>query len=169
MNYLKYLLFSIFIIGMSSCSSTQYLTDSLGSVDASQFASYTLEDNCGDDINPIMQIRIKNAIQKTLRVRNLTNNENANLLVKYFVKNTNKKYVQECRDDYLRWEGGRKCIDRVISYEEGSIVVDMIDTRTNTIIWHGAAYGPSWDRLSDPDKHINGTVSNLLDRFFTPQ
>ena len=134
MNYIKYLVFSSIIIGLASCSSTQYLTDSLGDIDSSQFTSYSIEDNCGDDINPIMQIRIKNAVQKTLRSKNIENTDNANLLVKYFVKNTNKKYVQECRDDYLRWEGGRKCIDRVISYEEGSIVVDMIDTRTNTII-----------------------------------
>ena len=169
MRYLKNVFYSVIIIGLASCSSTQYLTDSLGSVDTSQFTSYTLEDNCGDDINPIMQIRIKNGIQQSLRDRNLTNNNNADLLIKYFVKNTNKKYVQECRDDYLRWEGGRRCIDRVITYEEGSLVVDMIDTRTNTIIWHGAAYGASWDRLSDPNKHINKTVSGLLDRFFNQQ
>ena len=76
------------------------------------------------------------------------------------------KYVQECRDDYLRWEGGTKCIDRVITYEEGSIVVDMINTKNNTIVWHGAAYGPSWSKLSDPNKHVNKTIENLMIRFF---
>lgn len=166
MKHIKSILLSCLIIGFASCSTTQYLSDSLVPVDISQFESYVLEENCGDDINPIMQIRINNAVQKSLQNRGLTYNENANLLVKYFVKNKEQKYVQECRDDYLRWEGGTKCIDRVITYEEGSIVVDMINTKNNTIVWHGAAYGPSWSKLSDPNKHVNKTIENLMIRFF---
>jgi hypothetical protein len=125
-----------------------------------------MEDNCGDDINPIMQIRIKNALEKKLRSSAYTKSADADLLVKYFVKNTSKKYVEECTDEYQRWEGGQTCQERVVSYEEGSIVIDLIDTRTNTIIWHGAALGPSWSSIRDPNKKVDEVIDQLLERYF---
>lgn len=163
----QYFIFSIFIIlGMLSCNSTQYLSDSLQPVDASKYQTYTMEENCSDEINPIMQIRIKNALEKNLRKNGYNKKVDADILVKYFVKNLSKKYVEECHEEYARWKGGKMCQERVITYVEGSIVVDIIDTRTNTIIWHGAAYGPSWTTLRDPNKKVTQVVTTLLERYF---
>lgn len=164
LHYLSIVLFAILVMG--SCSSTRYTSDSLQDVDAKAYHTYVMEDNCGDDINPIMQIRIKNALEKKLRSSDYTMSPNADILVKYFVKNTSKHYVEECTDEYERWEGGQTCQERVITYEEGSIVIDMIDTRTNTIIWHGAAFGPSWDSIHDPNKKVDAVIAKLLDRYF---
>lgn len=166
MNITTHLLAIILTVGLTSCSTTQFVSDSFGDVDASQFSTYTLEDHCSDDINPIMQIRIKNAVQQSLHGRGIILSDRANLLVKYFVKNTNQRYTLECSEYYSRWDGGIVCRERVVSYEEGSIVIDMVDTRSNTIIWHGAAYGASWSRSRDANKAVNTTVGSLLDRFF---
>lgn len=164
---LQYIILAIFTItAWVSCSSTQYVSDSLQDVDPSKYHTYVMEDNCADDINPIMQIRIKNALERTLRNNDYSRNSNADILVKYFVKNLSKKYVEECREEYARWEGGKVCQERVVNYVEGSIVIDVIDTRTNTIIWHGAAYGPSWSNISDPNKKVNEVVNKLLERYF---
>ena len=157
---------TLLLIGMGSCSSTQYFSDSLENVDISKYQSYMTEDNCADDINPIMQLRIKNAIEKNLKNNNYKKDPNADVLVKYFVKNLSKKYVEECRDEYARWEGGKICQERVINYVEGSIVIDIIDTATNTIIWHGAAFGPSWSTIKDPNKKVDEVVNKLLERYF---
>lgn len=162
---------NIFFIGFAimtlvSCSSTQYISDSLTDIDTSKYLTYEMEDNCADDINPIMQIRIKNALERSLRSNSYSKDSNADVLVKYFVKNMSKKYVQECREEYARWKGGEMCQERVVNYVEGSIVIDIIDTKTNTIIWHGAAYGPSWSSIRDPNKKINEVVDNLLGRYF---
>jgi hypothetical protein len=156
----------IVAIGMGSCSSTQYFSDNLGNVDSSKYKTYVTEDNCADDINPIMQLRIKNALENKLRKNNYQKSAQADVLVKYFVKNLSKKYVEECREEYARWEGGKLCQERVVNYVEGSIVIDIIDTDTNTIIWHGAAYGPSWSRIKDPNTKVDEVVSKLLDKYF---
>jgi len=161
-----FLLAVLSITAWVSCSSTQYISDSLQDVDASKYHTYIMEDNCADDINPIMQIRIKNALEKKLRNNDYSKHSNADILVKYFVKNVSKKYVEECREEYARWEGGKVCQERVVNYVEGSIVIDIIDTKTNSIIWHGAAYGPSWSSISNPNKKINEVVDNLLERYF---
>ena len=76
----------------ASCTSTQFVSDHLGNVNASQYNSYSMEANCANDINPIMQLRIKNAIEKKLRAKDYAKQENADLLVKYFVKNVSKKF-----------------------------------------------------------------------------
>ncbi len=149
-----------------ACSPTRYVSDSLAEIDTSQYKTYSMEENCTDDINPIMQIRIKNALETSLRSNNYSKSSNADVLVKYFVKNMNKQFVEECREEYNRWEGGEYCKERVINYVEGSIVIDIVDTRTNSIIWHGAAYGPSWSSLSNPNKKVKEVVDNLLSRYF---
>ena len=163
---LRHSVFLILLIGLASCSSTQYLTDSLGDYDSSKYQTYAMEDNCADDINPVMQLRIKNALEKNLRNHNYKKDSNADILVKYFVKNISKKYIEECREEYARWEGGKLCQERVVNYIEGSIVVDIIDTETNSIIWHGAAYGPSWSRINDPNKKVNTVIKKLLVKYF---
>lgn len=157
---------ALLIFGLGSCSPTQYFSDNLGNLDTSKYQSYMTEDNCADDINPIMQIRIKNALDKNFRKNNYQQKPNADVLVKYFVKNLSKKYVEECREEYARWEGGKLCQERVVNYVEGSIVVDIIDTRTNTIIWHGAAYGASWSRIKDPNKKVDEVINKLLNKYF---
>ena len=83
--------------------------------DASKYQTYVMEDNCSDEINPIMQIRIKNALEKSLRSNNYSKSNDADILVKYFVKNKSKKYIEECKEEYTRWEGGKFCQERVVS------------------------------------------------------
>ncbi|MDF1698422.1 MAG: DUF4136 domain-containing protein [Saprospiraceae bacterium] len=164
---IRYILFSLLgLLFWTSCSTTQFVSDSLGDVDPNLYHTYTMEDNCSDDINPIMQIRIKNAIESKLRNNDYSKNDNADLLIKYFVKNLSKKYVEECREEYNRWEGGKLCQERVVTYVEGSIVIDIIDTKTNSIIWHGAAYGPSWSSISNPNQKVNEVVNTLLTKYF---
>jgi len=134
---LHYIVLTIFsAILLQACASTQYVSDSLVKVDISQYHTYTMEDNCSDDINPIMQIRIKNALEQKLRSYDYSKSSDAD------------------------------CQERVVNYVEGSIVIDIIDTRSNSIIWHGAAYGPSWSSLSDPNKKVNEVVDTLLERYF---
>ena len=78
-------IFLFAILMLASCSSTQYISDSLGEVEPSAFSTYTMEDNCADDINPIMQIRIKNALEKKLRGNNYTKSDDADILIKYLI------------------------------------------------------------------------------------
>lgn len=164
--YRHSVLLAILVFGLLSCSTTQYISDSLSDMDSAKYNTYIMEDNCADDINPIMQLRIKNALEKKLRANGYSNSANGDVLVKYFVKNLGKKYVEECREEYMRWEGGKVCQERVVNYVEGSIVIDIIDVSTNTIIWHGAAYGPSWATVRNPNERVNEVINTLLNRYF---
>lgn len=154
-------------IGLASCSRVSYMTDNLQDVDIPSFRTYATEDHCDDkEINPIMLQRVKNAIDINMRDHNITRSGHPDMLVQYFIKNELKSYSTHCRIDYDRWIGGVDCRNKVVSYEEGSIVIDFVDTNTNTIVWHGAIKGPSFNYMKDPDTKINEMVSNLMDLFF---
>ncbi len=152
---------------LTSCATVSYMTDNLVDVDIPNFRTYSTEDHCEDqDINPIMLQRVKNAIDISMRNRSVVRSKNPDMIVQYFIKNEMKNYYSTCRIDYNRWEGGEDCRNKVITYEEGSIVIDFVDTNTNTIVWHGAIKGPSFNYMKDPDTKINNMVSNLLEHFF---
>ena len=159
----RILLLLILSVAFSSCSSVYYISDHMNIDSDKIYKTYMTEDHCDKSITPIQAQRIKNAVDLNMRSLGYVETETADILVQYFVKNTTKEYVQECENDYDRWTGGETCREMVITYEEGSIIIDLIDTDNNTIIWHGAARGPSFNAMRKPDKDINQMVGKLLE------
>lgn len=163
----KIITYLIICIGITSCSTISYMTDNLNNVNAAKFRTYATQDNCDDNnINPIMLQRVKNAIDINMRNHNITPSEDPDLLVQYFIKNEYKSFIANCRLDYDSLIGGEDCRTKVVSYEEGSIVIDFVDTENNTIVWHGAIKGRSFNYMKEPNAKINEMVSNLIDMFF---
>lgn len=153
-------------VGISSCSKVIYVSDPLENTDFTIYNTYGTEEHCDESISSINMQRIKNSVEVNLRKNGYVVSGNPDILVKYFVKDKTKKIIEECSDYYDRWTGGETCRERVVNYEEGSIVIDFIDTNKNTIIWHGAAKGPSFNKLSDPGKDIDRMVSKLINLYF---
>lgn len=153
------------ILSITSCSSVYYISDHINSAGQKEFKTYTTEDHCDKEISKLQAQRIKNAVDIAMRDLGYRRADNGDLLVQYFVKNTTKQYVEECDNDYDRWTGGETCREMVFTYEEGSIIIDMVDTDINTIIWHGAARGPSFNAMNKPDQEINRMVAKLLSYF----
>jgi hypothetical protein len=62
---------------------------------------------------------------------------------------------------------GAGCQPPVTVYEAGTLVVDIVDTRTNRVIWRGWAQDSIEDELEDPDKmeqQIEEAVARMLTR-----
>jgi hypothetical protein len=63
------------------------------------------------------------------------------------------------------------CDPRVTEYEAGTLVLDIVDTRTNRVIWRGWAQDSVEDALDNPDemeRQINDGVTRMLDRLPQP-
>lgn len=160
-------LFLLLTIGMFSCNTLYYQTDFLVELNPHEYKSYYTEVQCDADVNPIVAQRIQNAIDKNARRLGYRPDDNGDLLVKYLIKNTSKRFVEECVREYQRFGGGEFCRERVVTYKEGSLIMDIIDAGSNEIVWHGAAYGPSFNDWKDVDKKVNEMVGTLFDRFYT--
>lgn len=159
-----FFLFSVTFM-LSSCSNIYYQSDFLVELDPYQYKTYYTEVQCDDDVNPITAQRIRNAIDIEAREFGYEKNDNGDLLIKYLIKNTSRKFIEECTQEYGRFRGGEFCRERIVTYKEGSLIMDIINTDTNEIIWHGAAYGPSFDSWGNADKMVNEMVGKLFERY----
>lgn len=154
--------------GFTSCSSLFYQSDHLVDIDPQDFSTYYTEVQCDDDVNPIVADKILRAIEKNAGKIGYQLAPNGDLLVKYLIKNTSTSFQEECIDEYQRFGGGEICRERVVTYKEGSLIMDIIDSNTQEIIWHGAAYGPSFNEWEHNDDRITAMVDNLFDRYYAP-
>ena len=63
---------------------------------------------------------------------------NADVLIHYHASVHQKLDVYESDRPY-GYCYGSECQDRVVEYEQGTLVIDMVDARTNKLIWRGWA------------------------------
>ncbi len=152
----------------SSCLSVSYLIDVPQDEVISQYKTFELEAHCLNQqigVSADNQIRIENAIFLNLRDLGMAHNAGGDYLVRYFVKNELKELVEGCEDYYDRWEGGVYCVERIHTYTEGTLVIDIIDRKKQKVVWHGAATGPVYDKLRNPGPIIEKVVDHMLGDF----
>lgn len=163
MKHISFLMAFIFIT--MSCSKIMYFSDQLDEEVISKFATYSTIDLCDEQVNPIMALRLKNAIDIRMLNQGKLRSDTPEMKIQFFMKDEQKLYYSNCID-YGSYEGGEYCQTRVIQYEEGSIIIDIIDAKQNEIVWHGAATGPSFNQIKNPNKKISEAVNKLLNQFF---
>ena len=169
MNKVLWGLFLAFLMS-TSCSKVTYWSDHTAEIDFGDYQTYMIDEQCSDynpGINPIHQQRIKNAIEIAFRDMGYIRSKDADINVKFFVKNETKYFYDNCIPEYENIEGGGQCIDKVYTYEEGTLVIDLIDIRKNKAIWHGGARGESWDNLDNADQKISEMVRVIMKEYET--
>lgn len=157
--------FFITISFLMSCASTHYYTDRIPNSEVPTFSSYKVESYCDDAINPLHEIRLENAVNLALMERGLQRSESPDIYVQAYLKHNDKIYVSPC-GRYDKWVGGEYCEIRYIEYEEGTLVIDLIEASNNKVFWHGAAVGNSFKNISDADERIQKIVERLFERYF---
>jgi hypothetical protein len=119
------------------------------------------------DKNPFFQDHVLGAVEKQLAARGFERAESegkADLLIHYHasinqrfdVYNVDREHGY-CYDD--------DCKARVMNYEAGTLVLDIIDSRTKRVIWRGWAQDSVEDVLNNPDrmaKKIDEAVRRML-------
>ena len=149
-----------------SCSSIRYVSDHLDKDYYAPLGKYAIEGECDRAVSKIQEIRISNAIHEFLQDQGYSRSDDPDFIFQFFVKENQQSYfTREC-DYYGRWVYGEHCQSKVVSYKEGSIVIDVIDAQTQSIIWHGAAYSPPFDQINNPGEKIPKYVNKLLGDYF---
>jgi len=86
---------------------------------------------------------------------------NADFVIAYYVTTKNKLSVQDLGYGPPRWFGGRDI--RVNQDTEGTLMVDLIDARTNQVVWRGRAIGTL--DMKGVDKKISKSTEKLIKQF----
>ena len=120
------------------------------------------------DQNPFFKDHLQGAVEKQLAVRgiDLSADGTADLLIHYHANITQRIDINRLDSAYGYCSGGN-CSADIIEYEAGTLVLDIIDARSNRLIWRGWARDSVEDVLDDPDqmaRMISEAVMRMLQR-----
>jgi hypothetical protein len=121
------------------------------------------------DGNPFFRDHLAGAIEKQLALKGLERSTAgaADLLVHYHA-NISRRLDVNRLDREFGYCYDASCRARVFDYEAGTLVVDIVDTRTHLLIWRGWARHGVDDVLGNEDRMartVNEAVRRMLARF----
>lgn len=156
-------------LGLSSCSPFQVRSDYAETANFSTYKTYKLRI---DDLklNDIDKDRVLNELSKQLQQKGLTSAENPDLIIN--VKANHKKVtdIQTTRPYGMwgwggpwGWGGGFGMGSTWTSnYNQGGLVIDMIDAQTQKLVWQGIGNGISVDAPRTKQKQIPEIVADIM-------
>ncbi len=177
---IKAIITSLFVAGtLISCApSIAVKYDYDPKVNVRQFSTYRIEADRQRNADPIVgsnlnQRRIADALDLSLKARGykpVTQGE-ADLVVRFFTDARDKQQIQS-NNTMSPWGwgyGGWGMPNQVYSrqYEENRVVINVLDARTNDIVWQGWATGQmnSRNKERDRDQAYRETVTSIMKNF----
>jgi len=118
---------------------------------------------------------LKNAVTREMRLRNIQPADQPDLMVNFFI-NTNEKIRSRqtptaggyygYRGSYGAWGGYETRIDQ---YTEGTLNIDVVDPRTQKLVWEGTIVGRITDEvLNNIEAVIDEAVKEIFKQFPVP-
>jgi len=167
MQTLKFLTMSFIIVLLSACGTTySIISDREDGIDFDQYKTYlVLQHDHGfpTGANPINHQRIDRAIDANMQELGYLQEKNPDLLIAWFVKVETKKDVMTYQNYYRRWNVPTTI--NVYEYQEGSLVIDIIDPKIGQVVWHGKASDRVYDDMPNIDKKIKEVVKSMFRRY----
>jgi hypothetical protein len=120
------------------------------------------------DQDPFFKDHVQGAVEKALARRGieLSSSATPDLLIHYHA-NIRKRIEVNRIDRVYGYCDGAACPPETIQYEAGTLVVDLVDARTNKLIWRGWAQNSVEDMLHDRDRMartIDQAVTEMMKR-----
>jgi len=163
----KFLFILLTLLLLSACGTTySIISDREEGIDFDQYKTYlVLGHDHGFPVgaNPINHQRIDRAIDTNMQELGYIREESPDLLVAWFVKVENKTDVAMYYDYYRRWRVPQTL--NVYEYQEGSLVIDIIDPKIGQVVWHGKASDRVYDDMPNVDKKIKEVVKAMFKRY----
>ena len=120
------------------------------------------------DKNPFFKDHVEGAVEKQLAARGfeMSTSGTPDLLIHYHAS-INQRIDVNRLDRRYGYCYGVDCPSDVIEYEAGTLVLDIVDSRTNRVIWRGWAQDTVEGVLDNEDemaRQINEAITRMLAR-----
>lgn len=176
---------AVAIVFMAACATLQVTTDYDHSKDFSSLKTYALHANAttNQTVSTLNSDRIMNAVRAALNAKGYAETaENPDFLVNVNTVIKNKQSVTANTDvmgmgpygyggvyrPYGYWGGGMVTANTtfdVQDYKDGSLIIDMIDIKTQKMFWEGVGNQEIDGQVSNPDQRIGDAVNKILATF----
>lgn len=173
---------------LAGCSSIKVMSDYNQDADFSQYTSFQLsrpsELEPGDPIlNKLNQKRVRAAVTRQMEMRGYQQMEDADLSVNIYVKITPKKELVSIArgpfypyTGYYIFYGTWRTYDfwgpgwttfqaNVMEYQEGTLIVDIVDNEKDQLVWQGVAIGSVDDLNENQEVKIEEAVRKIFDKY----
>jgi hypothetical protein len=127
------------------------------------------------DTNPIMDRRVSAAVEQELTRRGFRRETNADpdFLVSYYPVYRDVKYRTATHLGWGTWGfhpfgiGFGTTVSQEHRYKEGTMVLEIVEFKTNRMVWQAVAEGALTELRSpeDADAVVNRAVQQMLERF----
>lgn len=169
MKMIKSILMFAVVAFAASCSSVNVVSDYDTEANFTNYNSFAFYKPGIDkaEISDLDKKRILRAIESELTAKGFQKSENPALLVNIFTKEQKKVDVY---NNYgygwgwspWYWGGG---YNNVSTSTEGSLFIDLIDAKTNELVWQGKGTGYLTDNMEKKDARIHEFVSQILSQY----
>lgn len=161
---------------LTGCSTVRVTTDHDPSQDFSQYKTFKIYDgkpipNNALDRDPLIKKRVYSAIESVMKNKGFQEVEsgNADFMVVAFAGVSEKMRVNTHIGAgwYHPWWGPYGGYTTVSYYDEGSLVIDVVDVKEQELSWRGVGKGVLSNASSteDSEKMVNEWVTKILADF----
>ena len=175
MKALKFLS-ALLVFVFASCSTVFVNTDYDKNVDFSQYKTYAFYKNGIDkvEISDLDKKRILRAIDEQMLAKGFTKSENPDMLINIFTKTREQVDVNQFNAGWgygwgfgwnpWMWGGGMGMgVGNTVSTRtEGTLFIDLIDTKKKEMFWQGEGQGHLTKKMDKKDANINDFVTKIL-------
>jgi hypothetical protein len=146
---------------------SRYHTYDWGPADALPVGDPRLEQD------PFFQDHLRGEVEKAMTLHGFewsAAGERADLLLHYHA-NISERLDVDRLDVQRGYCGENGCDVPTLRYEAGTLVIDVIDARTNRLIWRGWAQSAVKDMLANQDtmaRQINEAIARMFEEFPKP-
>ena len=169
----KLLLLPVLLLVLTSCSSVRVASDFDKNVDFNQYKTFAFYKAGIDkvEISDLDKKRILRAIETQLVSKGFLLSETPDLMINIFTKSREEVNVNQYNGGFgygVGWGygpyiyGGNTSVSR---YTEGTLFIDLIDTKKKELVWQGEGEGVLTQNSGDKEKRINEFVAKILEQY----
>ncbi|GLS83643.1 DUF4136 domain-containing protein [Paraferrimonas haliotis] len=183
---MRKLVVAAFALVLAACSTVTTEFDYNPEVDFSQYKTYAWVDNSSEDeqadayhMEGLTDQRIRRAVDEQLSAKGFTKVavEDADLMVNYLTKLEKKVNVDTFHSNYgyhpfydpfWGYHGGPSRTEtRVREYQQGTLILDLIDNESDKLVWRGALADTVKQKSTPAEREtaINEAVTKILQSY----
>jgi hypothetical protein len=173
MKFLRFLPVLVLLLVFSSCTTVRVVTDYDKDAQFGTYSNFAFYKPGIDkaQISDLDKKRILRAIDTELSAKGMTKSEKADILVSIFTKERERINVYNNNFGYgwgwNPWYYGGYYGTSVSSTTEGSLYIDLIDAKTNELVWQGVGSARliTSGNMEKKEKRIREIVREIIAKY----
>lgn len=159
------------LLSLSACQSIRVAADYDTQIDFSEYKTFAFHKGSidKDAISDLDKRRILRAIEEELTAKGFTKSQTPDILIGISTKATEQVYVNQMNYGWGMgwnpWFYGGTGFNSVSSVTEGTLCIDLIETKSNHLIWQGIGKGALTQDPYQKEVKIKQFVHEILTQY----